>query len=93
MTPVPLTSALRADVGVVMSEDLLTVPEVAGRLRVSSMTIYRWIEDGTLPALQIRKNYRVRAADLEALLEGARVGGESDAGWGVEPPRGPDVQE
>lgn len=76
-----------------MSDELLTVPEVAERLRLSTQTIYRWIEDGTLPAVQIRKNYRVRAGDLELLLEGARVGGEGDDGWGVEPPIGPDVQE
>jgi excisionase family DNA binding protein len=47
---------------------LLTVGEVAGMLRVSTMTVYRLIGNGDLPALRIGKNYRIRQTDLDALL-------------------------
>ncbi len=76
-----------------MSDDFLTVPEVAARLRVTAMTIYRWIEDGRLPAMQIGKHYRIRSGDLDEMLDSSRVGLDRADPWGAEPPRDPDVQE
>jgi excisionase family DNA binding protein len=52
-----------------MAQQLLTVAEVAAQLRVSTMTIYRLIRSGELPAVRVGRNYRVRAGDLEAYLE------------------------
>lgn len=52
-----------------MSDRLLTAAEVAGQLRVSTMTIYRLIRRGELPAVRVGRNYRVRAADLDSYLE------------------------
>lgn len=52
-----------------MSEHMLTAAEVAERLRVSTMTVYRLIRGGELPAVRVGRNYRVRRADLEAYLE------------------------
>ena len=48
---------------------LLTVAEVAGAMRVSSMTVYRLIKSGELPAVRVGKNYRLRESDLERFLE------------------------
>lgn len=73
------------------SDDFLTVPEVAERLRVRTMTIYRWIEAGKLPALQVGKHYRIRTGDLEAMLEGSRVTVERADPWDGEPPAGESV--
>jgi excisionase family DNA binding protein len=75
-----------------MTDELLTVPEVAERLRMTRMTIYRWIEEGKLPALQIGKHYRIREADLDEAIETSRVRTESAEPWGAEPPTGPEVQ-
>ncbi len=55
---------------------LLTPNEVAELLRVSSMTVYRLIKAGDLPAARIGKSFRIREADVDAYLQ-ARF---SDAG-------------
>lgn len=47
---------------------LLTVAEVATELRVSTMTVYRLIKAGELPALRIGKSYRLRPADVDRFL-------------------------
>ena len=52
-----------------MTETLLTAAEVADQLRVSTMTIYRLIRSGELPAVRVGRNYRVRAGDLDAYLD------------------------
>lgn len=52
-----------------MSDQLLTAAEVADQLRVSTMTVYRLIRRGELPAVRVGRNYRVRARDLTAFLE------------------------
>ncbi len=49
--------------------ELLTVAEVAELLRVSTMTVYRLIRTGELPAVRVGRNYRVRRADLDLYLQ------------------------
>ena len=51
-----------------MTARLLTAGEVADQLRVSTMTVYRLIRRGELPAVRVGRNYRVRNEDLEAYL-------------------------
>jgi excisionase family DNA binding protein len=46
----------------------LTVAEVAGILRVSTMTVYRLIKAGNLPAVRVGKSYRVREDDVDRYL-------------------------
>jgi excisionase family DNA binding protein len=48
---------------------LLTPSEVAEQLRVSTMTVYRLIKSGELPAAKISSSYRLRAEDVDAYLE------------------------
>lgn len=50
------------------TERFVTVAEVADRLRVSTMTVYRLIQSGDLPAARIGKSYRLREHDVEAFL-------------------------
>ncbi len=55
-------------------EDLLTVREVARRLRVDDTTVRRWIKSGTLEAIVLphrgaRQAYRVKQETLDALLQ------------------------
>ena len=58
-----------ADSGPLGGDRLLTVAEVADHMRVSNMTVYRLIKGGTLPALRVGKNYRIRARDVVAYLD------------------------
>jgi excisionase family DNA binding protein len=46
----------------------LTVAEVAGMLRVSTMTVYRLIKAGNLAAVRVGKSYRVREDDVDRYL-------------------------
>jgi excisionase family DNA binding protein len=46
----------------------LTVAEVASMLRVSTMTVYRLIKSGQLPAARVGKSYRVREEDVDSYL-------------------------
>ncbi len=57
-----------ADSGPFGGDRLLTVAEVADHMRVSNMTVYRLIKSGTLPALRVGKNYRIRSGDLASYL-------------------------
>lgn len=50
---------------------LLTTAEAARKLTVSDETIRRWIADGKLPAITLPSGqYRIRKADVEAILRG-----------------------
>jgi len=54
--------------------DLLTVREVAQKLRVDDTTVRRWSRNGvldgiTLPHRGTRQAYRIRRSTLDALLE------------------------
>ena len=46
----------------------MTVGEVATSLRVSTMTVYRLINAGELPAARIGRSFRVRTIDLETFV-------------------------
>ena len=46
----------------------LTVAEVAAMMRVSTMTVYRLIKAGDLPAVRVGKSYRIREDDVDRFL-------------------------
>lgn len=68
------------------SPALLTVAEVAELFRVSSMTVYRLIRNGELPAVRVGRSYRVRDDDLQSYLQAQVVDPDTmdlpDAGHG-----------
>jgi excisionase family DNA binding protein len=57
-------------------EQLLTVQDVAARLRVGVETVRRWLRSGELPGVLLgdRAGWRVSASDLQAFLDGRRSG-------------------
>jgi len=46
----------------------LTAAEVAEAMRVSTMTVYRLIKAGSLPAVRVGRSYRVAEDDLDRFL-------------------------
>jgi len=46
----------------------LTVAEVASMMRVSTMTVYRLIKAGELPATRVGKSYRLTDEDVDRYL-------------------------
>ena len=47
---------------------MITVQEVADLMRVSSMTVYRLIKAGELPAVRVGRSFRVSEPDVDAYL-------------------------
>lgn len=75
-----------------MGEAMLTVAQIADRLGLCRMTIYRLINAGRLPAVKVGKSYRISERDFKAYLKGARTNGGSRAGEGSPASSGlPDV--
>ncbi len=56
-----------------MEETYYTVPEVAETLKVSHMTLYRWIKDGRLSAYKLGGEFRITERDLKQFLEARRT--------------------
>jgi len=56
----------------------MTVAEVAGLMRVSTMTVYRLIKAGDLPAVRVGKSYRIRETDVDSYLSSRYI--EFDVG-------------
>ncbi len=60
------------------ADQLLTVREVARRLRVDDTTVRRWIKSGSLEAITLphkgrRQAYRIKQSTLDKLLSGPRL--------------------
>jgi excisionase family DNA binding protein len=61
-------------ISVVTTPNLLTVAEVANRLRVSEKTVYRMIADGRITAIVLpagkRRFYRIEETEVARLTSG-----------------------
>jgi excisionase family DNA binding protein len=57
---------------VAVDDAFLTVAEVAERMRVSRMTVYRLVHAGTLPAVRFGRSLRVQRRAVEELIASAR---------------------
>ena len=55
-----------------VEERYFTVEEVAERLKVSHMTVYRWIKTGKLGAYKIGGEFRITERDIERFLQARR---------------------
>ncbi|MBE7467667.1 MAG: helix-turn-helix domain-containing protein [Anaerolineales bacterium] len=55
-----------------VTDETLTVQEVADYLKVSRTTVWRWCHQGLLPAFKIGRGWRVRRGDLEKIMEQKR---------------------
>ena len=57
-----------------MLDKILTVPEVAQYLRVSRTTVWRWCNEGKIPAFKVGRDWRIHRTELEKVV-GYNLGG------------------
>ena len=69
---------MSADESNFSNAQFLTVAEVAERMRVSKMTVYRLVHSGEMPAVRFGRSFRVPEAAVEQYVKGAVVEGQSD---------------
>jgi len=62
-----------------IEESFLTTKEVLDYLQVNLRTVYRLIKAGKIPAVRVGRQWRFRKADIDAWLDGQRVGGPREA--------------
>ena len=53
----------------IWQNELLTVKEVAAYLRVAPVTIWRWCQQGVIPATQVGRTWRIHRDDLLCRLK------------------------
>ena len=63
-----------------MQQNLFTLFEVSQILRVSKMTIYRYISQGKLKAYKFGKQFRIDEYDLASFLVNASFSSPDDLG-------------
>ena len=52
-----------------MSDEILTLPEVAQLLKVAEKTVYSMAQKGQLPAFKVGGQWRFKHADLDQWIE------------------------
>jgi excisionase family DNA binding protein len=52
-----------------MTDEILTLPEVAQLLKVAEKTVYTMAQKGDLPAFKVGGQWRFRRADLDAWID------------------------
>lgn len=52
-----------------MGDEFLTLDEVAKKLKVNKMTVYRMAQKGKIPAFKFGKVWRVNMSKLEEMFE------------------------
>jgi excisionase family DNA binding protein len=63
-----------------VEETYFTVEEVAERLKVSHMTVYRWIKAGSLGAYKLGGEFRITERDIDQFLEERRFRAKGGSG-------------
>ena len=61
--------------GMTSSADIewLSTQEAARRLGITTRTLYRFVDQGDLPAYRMGRVIRLQASDVHAFIEGSRI--------------------
>ena len=51
----------------------MSTQEAARRLGITTRTLYRFIDEGTLPAYKMGRVFRLQQADVDAFIEASRI--------------------
>jgi len=52
-----------------MPDEILTLPEVAGLLKVAEKTVYTMAQKAEMPAFKVRGQWRFKREDIDAWIE------------------------
>ena len=52
-----------------MSDEILTLPDVAKLLKVADKTVYTMAQKGEIPCFKVRGQWRFRRSDLDLWIE------------------------
>jgi len=63
-----------------MTEEVLTIKDVARLLRLAEKTVYSMAKRGELPAFKVRGQWRIRRVDFEAWMEDKSRGKREEDG-------------
>ena len=61
-----------------MSDEILTLPEVAQLLKVAEKTVYSMAQKGLLPAFKVGGQWRFKRADLDQWIEQQKAASRDD---------------
>lgn len=56
-----------------MNDQFYTLHEVADLLKVTYLTVFRWIKSGKLPAYKFGKQYRIDRITLDEFISNSKV--------------------
>ena len=59
--------------GEIVADRLLTIEQVAKRLQVVKMTVYRYLKAGKIASYKIGKEYRIKESDLKKFLDSRKL--------------------
>ena len=62
------TTSQNSSVDSTQNDELLTIAEVAGYLKLSRRTAWRWCKSGRLPAAKVGHQWRIARSDLEKFV-------------------------
>lgn len=51
-----------------LTDEYYTIQEVADKLKVAYLTVYRWVQSGKLKAVKAGKQHRISKSNLELFL-------------------------
>jgi excisionase family DNA binding protein len=57
--------------------EILTLEEVAGYLRLTPQTIYKWAQEKRIPAVKLGKEWRFRRSIIDRWLDDQMLGDDS----------------
>lgn len=52
-----------------LNNDIMTITEVANYLKISEITTYKMVQNGTIPGFKIGRGWRIKREDLTAFIE------------------------
>jgi excisionase family DNA binding protein len=61
-----------------MTDEILTLPEVAQLLKVAEKTVYTMAQKGELPAFKVRGQWRFKRIDLDQWIEKQKAASARD---------------